>query len=182
MCHDIRLISSLRRCKVLTFWKFWSLVVFKVSEKQFKIKVGFLLTCHRISSPLLQCAWTSALPPRFHTSSSLIIGAVITHYVLHVSMPCLPFFRNYMSSRRLSRHWSTRFHPQHPITSRCGRRLRPHTAMSVKGYCGASPVRACAAQSVALNATRSARTCSMQIVYKVRNEIHSIMLPWTQRL
>lgn len=82
------------------------------------------------------------------------------------------FSRNSMSSRRLFRPWSTQFHPQHPITLRCGQRLHPPTAMSVRGCYGASLVRACAAQSVALNATRSARTCSMQIVYKVRNKTH----------
>lgn len=85
---------------------------------------------------------------------------------------CLFFFRNSMSSRKLFRPWSTRFHPQHPITLRCGQRLHPPTAMSARGCYGASLVRACAAQSVALNATRSARTCSMQTVYKVRNKTH----------
>ncbi len=92
----------------------------------------------------------------------------VSYYIFILSQCLLCIFRNYMSSRRLSRPWSTRFHPQHLITSRCGRRLRPLTAMSVRGCYGALPGRACAAQSVALNATRSARTCSMQIVYKVR--------------
>lgn len=81
-----------------------------------------------------------------------------------------------MSSRRLFRPWSTRFHPQHPTTLRCGQRLHPPTAMSARGCYGALLVRACAAQSVVLNATRSARTCSMQIVYKVRNKTHTTFI------
>ncbi len=108
------------------------------------------------------------IPKSFSVSSYFIISYTFLK----------PFFifRNYTSSRRLCKPWSTRFHPQLPITLRCGRRLHPPTAMSARGCCGASPVRACAAPSVALSATRSARTCSMQIVYKVRNEIHPMML------
>ena len=102
---------------------------------------------------------------------------ILFYHLLHTSVFLILsnfylFFRNYTSSRRLSRPWSTRFHPQHPITLRCGPLLRPPTAMSVRGCCGASPAKACAARSVVLNATRSARTCSMQIVYKVRKSIN----------
>lgn len=82
------------------------------------------------------------------------------------------FFRNYMSLRRLSRPWSTQFHLQHPITLRFGLLLRPHTAMSARGCCGVLPAKACAVLNVVSNATRSARTSSMQIAYKVRNYIN----------
>lgn len=82
---------------------------------------------------------------------------------------CSFLLRNCTSSRRPSRRSSIQFHPRRPTTLRCGRPLRPRTAMSARGCCGVSPGRECAAQSVALNVTRSARTSSMQTVYKVRS-------------
>lgn len=81
-------------------------------------------------------------------------------------------FRNCTSSKRLSRLWSTQFHLQPPITLRFGRPQPPPTAMSARGCCGGLLVRACAVQNVESNATRNARTCWMQIVYKVRRR------PW----
>lgn len=77
--------------------------------------------------------------------------------------------RNCTSSRRPSRPSSILYPPLRPITLRCGRRLHPRTATSARGCCGASPGRECAAPSAASSATRSARTCSMQTVYKVRD-------------
>lgn len=98
------------------------------------------------------------------------------HHCLHsfflLLFFCFSSFRNSTSSRRLSRPWSTQFHPRRPIILKCGRPLLPPTAMSARVSCGALLVRACAALSVVLNVTRSARTCSMQIVYKVREQIH----------
>jgi len=121
---------------------------------------------------LFSQAHSAMSQPSSSASHFIVCHCLHTSLFLSIS-PCLFFFlRNNMSSRRLSRPWSTQFHPQHPITLRCGRRRHRPTAMSARGCCGASPGRACDAQSVASNATISARTCLMQIVYKVRKCIH----------
>ncbi len=78
--------------------------------------------------------------------------------------PC----RRVTSIRRPCRLWSTPFPVLHPTTLRCGRPPPPPTATSVRGFCGASLDRACAAPSVASSVMRSVKICLMPIVYRVR--------------
>lgn len=95
-------------------------------------------------------------------------------YVLHFYL--YPSHRRVTCIRKPSRLWSTPFPALHPITLRCGRPLRQLIAMSVRGCCGVLPDRVCAVLSVVSNAMRSARTCWMLTVYKVRSSLVKILL------
>lgn len=72
---------------------------------------------------------------------------------------CSPFCRKTMCTRRPYRLSSTLYPALHHITLRSGLPLHPHTAMSVRGYCGELPAKACVAPNVGSNAMRSARSC-----------------------
>lgn len=88
--------------------------------------------------------------------------------------------RSVTSIRRHCRLWSIPFLAPRLITSRCGQPLHQHTAMSVRGCCGASPGRACDVPSVVWNATRSAKTSLMPTVCKVsllKQVLKHLLLP-----
>lgn len=57
----------------------------------------------------------------------------------------------------------------HCFSFQCGLQHRLHIATSARDSCGAWRGRACGAASVASNATKSAKTCSMQTACKVRS-------------
>lgn len=105
------------------------------------------------------------------TKKNILIPLAPTNLVQKASQSVFCFHVSYcrrvMCIRRPSRLWSTPSPVRLLTTLRCGQPLHPPTVTSVRGCCGVSPVRACAAQSAGSNATKSARTSSMPTAYRV---------------
>lgn len=107
-----------------------------------------------------------------------LVGFLLTHfftslvrflyYIKLVFLLLCALCRRAMFIKRPCRLWSTPSPPLPLTILRCGQPPPPPTVMNVRGCCGASPAKACAALSVASNATKSVRICSMQTVCRVR--------------
>lgn len=87
--------------------------------------------------------------------------------------------RKAMFIKRRCRLWFTPFLPLLRTTLKCGLPPPPPTATNVRGCCGVLHVRACAARSVASNATTSVKICLMLTVCRVSSHsfAHTLM-PW----
>lgn len=128
-------------------------------------------TLARLESPRL---WPPALSTtrswyaHSHIPSLWSVRSGITLFLPFLLYSHICSCRRVMCIRRPSRLWYIQFPALLPITLRCGQPLHQPTATSVRGCCGVLPDRVCAVLSVESNAMRSARTCSMLTVYRVR--------------